>query len=65
MKKNVGSADVIIRIVLGIIIAVLGFVYQSWWGLLAIVLVGTALINWCPIYAALGLSTRGAAAKKS
>ncbi len=57
MKKNVGTVDMIIRIIIGIAIASLGIVYQSWWGLLAIVPLLTALFNFCPLYTVLGCST--------
>ena len=57
MKANVGTADKIIRILLAVVIAVLGIVYQSWWGLLAIIPLFTALVNWCPLYMPFGLST--------
>lgn len=59
MKKNIGSADKIVRILLGIIIAVLGFVFQSWWGLVALVPILTALVGVCPAYLTFGLSTIG------
>ena len=32
MKKNVGSADKILRIIVGIGIIGAGVYYQSWWG---------------------------------
>ncbi len=35
MKKNVGSADKIVRIVLGVLIAVWGIIAQNWLGLIA------------------------------
>ena len=57
MKKNVGSADKMIRIVLGVAIAVLGIYFQSWWGLVAIVPLATAFMNSCPAYSLLGLSS--------
>ncbi len=57
MIKNVGSIDQWVRIVLGLIIAILGVVYSSWWGLISIILIGTALINFCPIWWALRVST--------
>jgi hypothetical protein len=57
MNKNIGSTDKIIRLTIGLIIAVLGIVYQSWWGLLAIVPLTTAFINFCPLYSLFGLST--------
>lgn len=58
MKKNVGNADKIIRIVLGLAVIVLGFIFQSWWGLVGIVLLLTGLINFCPIYYVIGASTK-------
>ncbi len=57
MKKNVGGADRIIRLVLGIIIAVVGWMNHSWWGLIAIVPIATALMNFCPLYLPIKLST--------
>ncbi len=57
MLKNVGSTDRLIRIVLALIIFLVGFIYQSWWGLLGIVPLLTALINWCPAYLPFGIST--------
>ena len=50
MKKNIGTVDRLIRGVLGIAIAVVGYRYHSWWGLLGVVLLLTALISWCPLY---------------
>ncbi len=58
MKTNVGSADKIIRIVLGIVIIVLGFVFQSWWGLIGVVVLLTGILNFCPAYALIGVSTK-------
>lgn len=55
---NVGRFDRSIRIVAGLVILVLGLVFQSWWGLLGLVLVGTAMINFCPIYRLFGVNTR-------
>ena len=57
MKKNVGSVDKIVRIILGIIIAGLGYYYQSWWGLVAIVPLATAFMNFCALYPIFGIST--------
>ncbi len=42
MKKNIGSLDRWIRIVLGLIITILGYMYKSWWGLLALIPLVTA-----------------------
>jgi len=57
MKKNVGKTDKVVRIVLGVAIAAAGIYFKNWWGLLAIVPLGTAFINFCPLYAIFGLST--------
>jgi type IV secretory pathway TrbD component len=58
MKKNMGKTDRIIRILLGLLIGAAGIYFQSWWGLLGLVLLGTALISWCPLYAPFKISTR-------
>ena len=58
MLKNVGSADRNIRIGLGIAIIIVGVVLQSWWGLIGLLPLVTAGLNFCPLYAVLGMSTR-------
>jgi hypothetical protein len=50
MKKNVGTVDMIVRIVLGVIILLVGWYFNTWWGLIGIVPIVTALIGWCPGY---------------
>lgn len=57
MKKNVGKIDMIIRIIIGIVVASVGIVYESWWGLIAILPLLTAFINFCPLYTVIGCST--------
>ena len=57
MKKNVGSLDRVLRLVLGLVIIALGILYQSWWGLLGILPIFTAIVNWCPAYLPFGIST--------
>lgn len=57
MLKNVGRADKIIRIVLGVVIIAFGIYSKSLWGLVGIVPLFTAFIGWCPAYNLLGLST--------
>jgi hypothetical protein len=58
MKLNVGSADRVIRIVVGVAICAAGWYYHSWWGLIGLVPIVTAAIGWCPAYLPLGLSTK-------
>ncbi|ALG66610.2 DUF2892 domain-containing protein [Beggiatoa leptomitoformis] len=57
MHANVGSVDKIIRIIAGVAILAAGFFFQSWWGLIGIVPLATALIGVCPAYMPFGLST--------
>ena len=57
MTPNVGGLDKKIRIAAGLIIMAAGAFYQSWWGTLGIVPLGTALINWCPAYLPFKIST--------
>lgn len=57
MKANVGSPDKVIRIVLGAVIIGAGFYFKSWFGLIGIVPLLTALMNFCPLYSILGVNT--------
>jgi hypothetical protein len=58
MKANIGGVDKPIRIIAGIVIIALGIYLRSWWGLVGILPLATALINFCPLYVPLGISTR-------
>lgn len=57
MKPNIGRIDRTIRIVLGLLVAAAGIFFESWWGLLGLVILATALIRFCPLYTLLGTST--------
>jgi uncharacterized membrane protein len=60
MKKNVGSVDKSLRMVLGIALLSLVFLLKTdarWFGLIGLVPLLTGLINFCPLYALLGLNT--------
>lgn len=57
MKPNIGRIDRTIRIVLGLLVAAAGIFFESWWGLLGLVILATALIRFCPLYILLGTST--------
>lgn len=63
MKKNMGSADRIIRVLIAAVIAVLFFtgVIEGTLGIVLLVLAGvfvlTSLISFCPLYLPFGLST--------
>lgn len=64
MKKNMGSTDSVIRIVVAIIIAILYFTNQISGttaiilGVLAIIFVATSFMSFCPLYLPFGISTR-------
>ena len=57
MIKNIGSADQIIRLIIGVAISGLGLYFKSWWGLVAIVPILTAFIRTCPLYIPFGIKT--------
>ena len=61
MKQNVGNVDRWIRIVLGVVLLSL-LVFLSgpirWIGLIGLIPLVTGNINFCPIYALLGISTK-------
>lgn len=57
MKKNVGSIDKVVRVVLGLVIIALGILNQSWWGLVGVLPIFTATLGWCPAYLPFGIST--------
>lgn len=58
MKTNVGTADRIARIVLGLVLLSLAFVGPATpWGYIGIVPLVTALIGWCPAYTLFGIRT--------
>jgi hypothetical protein len=59
MKKNIGNADRIIRIVLGLGIIAYGIVNHTWLGAIGAVPLLTAFIGFCPAYCPLGISTTG------
>ncbi|MBW6485283.1 MAG: DUF2892 domain-containing protein [Syntrophales bacterium] len=57
MKANVGGIDKWIRIILGVVIIVIGFLYKSWWGAVGLIPLLTGLFNYCGAYSLLGIST--------
>jgi len=63
MKKNMGSADRIIRLVIALVIATLYFMeiisgtVAIVLGVLAVIFFLTSLVSTCPLYMPFGLST--------
>jgi hypothetical protein len=60
MKKNISAMDKWIRIIAGVVLLALVFIIKSdwrWLGLIGVILLGTAFLNFCPIYKLFGIST--------
>jgi len=63
MKSNVGTADRVVRIVVGLVLVSLALFLEGnarWWGLVGLGPLATALTSWCPLYTPFGIDTRGA-----
>ena len=63
MRKNMGNADRIIRLLLAIVVAVLYFtnIITGTFGIVLLVIAGvfvlTSLVSFCPLYTLIGLNT--------
>lgn len=63
MNKNVGKVDRVIRVILGIVLIVLGVLFQLngqglWWlALIGAVSLITGLVGFCGLYRVFGIST--------
>jgi hypothetical protein len=57
MDQNVGMADRIIRIVLGVIFIVLALRYSYWWFIPAVIALVTGIVGWCGLYTLLKCNT--------
>jgi hypothetical protein len=58
MKKNIGTAERVVRVIAGIVILSLAFVGpRSPWAYLGVLPLLSGLVGWCPPYALLGIST--------
>ncbi len=59
MNSNLHSIDRLLRLLLGLALVVLSLLgVIGVWGWVGLILVATALINFCPLYRLLGISTR-------
>lgn len=68
MKANIGTTDRMVRLIIGLVLLVLALVpgllgggaLVPWLaGIAGVVLVMTALLNFCPLYRILGVNTCG------
>ncbi len=64
MQSNVGKTDKIIRIVVGLVIVAYGIFAESWWGLIGLIPIVTALVGFCPLYVPFKINTNKSAAGK-
>ncbi|MFC0588543.1 DUF2892 domain-containing protein [Novosphingobium aquiterrae] len=61
-STNVGSADRVFRIGLGIVLLALVFVGpRTQWGWLGLIPLATGLLRTCPLYSLFGMNTCGSA----
>jgi len=71
MKKNMGTLDRVVRVLIAVIIAALYFTntITGTLGIVLLVLAGvfvlTSLISFCPLYALVGLSTCSCSTEKT
>ncbi len=57
VKCNVGSVDRLLRIIAGLLVAIVGVIFDSWWGLLGLILLATGLFKFCLLYRLFNFST--------
>ena len=57
MEINIGSTERLLRIIIGVVIIGLGLYFQSWWGVVGLILLLTGLFRFCPLYKMLGMNT--------
>lgn len=63
MKRNISNADKLVRLVIVLIIAILYFtntISGTWTiilGVVALAMLVTSFLNFCPIWAAIGINT--------
>lgn len=59
MKANVGGFDRVLRALVGLSLLGAGLYFKSWWGLVGLVPLFTAIFRFCPAYLPIGLNTCG------
>ncbi len=57
MTCNMGKGDRIFRGIVGLAILVAGIYFQSWWGLIGLIPLGTSIFAWCPLYVPFKINT--------
>lgn len=65
LRKNIGETDRMLRIIFGLaLLSITFFGPKTMWGLLGFIPILTAVINFCPLYAMLGINTLSIEHKK-
>jgi fatty acid desaturase len=61
MQQNVGTADMVARIVVGVILLAFAVVAPAanWWGWIGLIPLATGVARWCPVYKLLHTDTCG------
>ena len=57
MTTNIGTVDRVVRVVVGLVIIGVGICFRSWWGLIGLLPLLTAVVRFCPAYVPFGIST--------
>ena len=58
MQKNIGNAERVVRVVVGLAVLSLAFLGpQTPWAYVGLLPLVTGVVGWCPPYALLGIST--------
>jgi hypothetical protein len=66
MMKNIGTPDKWIRIVIGLfLLSLIFWGPETLWGLVGIIPIATALVNFCPLYVPFKINTGKAEHKAS
>ena len=58
IKHNLGKTDKLVRIILGAVLTITGYMVSSWlWGIVGLIIFTTGIAKWCPIYKTFKIST--------
>jgi membrane-bound ClpP family serine protease len=57
MKKNVGGADRMMRMIVGVVLIALAILVPTVWGWIGVVPLVTGLFSFCPVYLPFGWNT--------
>ncbi|RMD46100.1 DUF2892 domain-containing protein [Candidatus Pacearchaeota archaeon] len=57
MECNVGKTEQVVRVIIALVAAWLGYKYSAWWYVLTAVGILTAAMRFCPLTHLLGINT--------